>query len=351
MKVGLKDIAERVGLSKAAVSLYFRDPSTSRVSDENKARIRVAAAELDYKPHVFARSLSSRKSAMIAILIPFDLPYFRSTFLNEALCGIQSVLFDRGYNFVFIPSRGNNSPAILRGQLERGIGYDGFIIFGTRACTMADMRANVEEMQKVGVPFAVLNMPDMGPALGGPAGGEINQVVNVTPRESSAIRYLLGQGHERILLMGGRAQAPDTEQAVREYRECFAERGLAVDEALFLNGDYEEMVARSEVLQAFDRGLEFTAVYCLTDTMALGVYEAAAERALRIPQDVSVIGKNDSFFARFMSPPLTSVRVPMFEAGRLSSERLLRTIESGEAPRKIFLKNELILRLSTAIRR
>ena len=343
MKVGLKDVAERVGLSKAAVSLYFRDPSTSRVSDESKTRIRVAAAELDYRPHVFARSLSARKSHMIAILIPFDLPYFRSTYLNEALCGIQSVLFDRGYNFVFVPSRGNNSTAILRSQLERGRGYDGFIIFGTRACTMADMRANVEQMQTVGVPFAVLNMPDMGL--------DINQVVNVSPRAASAIRYLLDLGHERVLLMGGRSQAPDTEDAVREYREGFAERGLAADEQLFLNGDYEEMVARSQILQALDRGVRFTAVYCLTDTMALGVYEALAERGLSVPVHVSVIGKNDSFFARFMSPPLTSVRVPMFEAGRLGAESLLRSIEGGEPPRKIFLKNELILRLSTAIRR
>jgi LacI family transcriptional regulator len=343
MKVGLKDIAGRVGLSKAAVSLYFRDPSTTRVSDESKARIRAAAVELDYRPHVFARSLSARKSHMIAILIPFDLPYFRSTYLNEALCGIQSVLFDRGYNFVFIPSRGNNSTAILRSQLERGRGYDGFIIFGTRACTMADMRANVGQMLKVGVPFAVLNMPDMGL--------DINQVVNVTPLAASAIRCLLDLGHERILLMGGRAQAPDTEDCVREYREGFAERGLAVDERLFLNGDYEEMVARSEILQAVDRDVRFTAVYCLTDTMALGVYEALEERGLRVPADVSVIGKNDSFFARFLQPPLTSVRVPMFEAGRLGAESLLRSIEGAGAPRKIFLKNELILRLSTAIRR
>jgi LacI family transcriptional regulator len=346
MKVGLRDVAERVGLSKAAVSLYFRDPKTSRVSEESKGRIRSAAEDLGYRPHVFARSLSARKSHMIAILIPFDLPYFRSTYLNEALCGIQSVLFGRGYNFVFIPSQGNNSPAILRGQLERSRGYDGFIIFGTRACTMDDMRANVEEMQKVGVPFAVLNMPD----IGSPGGREINQVVNVTPREASAIRYLLGQGHERILLVGGRAQAPDTDAGIREYSECFAERGLPVDETLFRNGDYEEMVARSEILQVIDRGVDFTAVYCLTDTMALGAYEALAERGLAIPGRVSVIGKNDSFFARFLSPPLTSVRVPMFEAGRIGTEGLLRSIESGEPPRRVFLRNELILRLSTAVR-
>ncbi len=111
------------------------------------------------------------------------------------------------------------------------------------------------------------------------------------------------------------------------------------------------MVARSQILQALDRGVRFTAVYCLTDTMALGVYEGLAERGLAVPANVSVIGKNDSFFARFLSPPLTSVRVPMFEAGRLGAESLLRSIEGGEEPRKIFLKNELILRLSTAIRR
>jgi LacI family transcriptional regulator len=176
-------------------------------------------------------------------------------------------------------------------------------------------------------------------------------VVNVTPSSSSAIRYLLELGHQEILLMAGPPRAPDTAWAVQEYRECFQERGLPVDEALFLNGDYEEVVARSALLQAMDRGVEFSAVYCLTDTMAMGVYEALAKRGRRVPRDVSVIGKNDSFFARFLNPPLTSVRVPMCEAGRLGAERLLRTIESGEPPRKIFLENELILRLSTAVRK
>ncbi len=343
MAASLKVIADQLGLSKAAISLYFKDPTTRRVSEENKERIRLLAEQLDYRPNVIARSLSSLKSRTIAILIPLDVPYFRSTFLSEALCGIQEALFERGYNLIFIPTRGDDSPAILRNQLEQSRGYDGFIIFGTRACSSEDMRRNVEQMLRTRTPFAVLNMPDLG--------YEINQVVNVTPPSSSAIRYLLELGHRQVLLMAGPHKAPDTVQAIREYRECLQERGLPVNEELFLNGDYEEVVARSALLQAMDRGVRFSAVYCLTDTMAMGVYEALNKRGMSVPADVSVIGKNDSFFARFLNPPLTSVRVPMCEAGRLGAASLLRTIDSGEPPRKIYLENELVLRLSTAVRK
>ncbi|NOY07482.1 MAG: LacI family transcriptional regulator [Spirochaetes bacterium] len=343
MAASLKIISEQLGLSKAAVSIYFKDPSTRRISKENKERIRRLADELNYRPNVIAQSLSSLKSHVIAILIPLNVSYFSSTFLNQALCGIQSVLFNKGYNFIFIPTRGSNSPVIVRKQLERSRGYDGFILFGTRACSEENMRENVEQMLKADYPFVVLNMPDLG--------YEINQIVNVTPKSSSAIRYLLELGHEKILLMAGARQAPDTVLAIQEYRECFSERGLAVNENLFLNGDYEEMVARSELLQAINNGIEFSAIYCLTDTMALGAYEALNEKGLKIPGDISVIGKNDSFFARFLNPPLTSVRVLMYEAGKLGAKNLLRRIESNETPRKIFLKNELILRLSSAVYR
>ena len=217
MAASLKMIADQLGLSKAAISLYFKDPATRRVSEENKERIRLLAEQLDYRPNVIARSLSSLKTRTIAILIPLDVPYFRSTFLSEAICGIQEVLFERGYNLIFIPTRGDDSPAILRNQLEQSRGYDGFIIFGTRACSSEDMRRNVEQMLRTRTPFAVLNMPDLG--------YEINQVVNVTPPASSAIRYLLELGHREIVLMAGPRQAPDTVRSVREYRECFQERG------------------------------------------------------------------------------------------------------------------------------
>ena len=126
---------------------------------------------------------------------------------------------------------------------------------------------------------------------------------------------------------------------------------MEIDEDLILYGDYEREVAKGSMLQFLQKGIRFSAVYCISDTMALGVYEALKDNGLRIPEDVSVIGKHDSFFAKFLDPPLTTVRVKIFEIGVKAAQILLDTIQNGAKPRKVFIDNELILRSSTQVRR
>ena len=338
MTVSVQALTDKLGISKTAIYLYLKDPRTRRLGEATKKRIEEAIGEFQFHVNVNAKSLSEGKSDVIAILIPLNAPFFRNTLLSELLSGIQTILFKRGYKFIFIPTQGENSHGILRDQLKKSFGYDGYILFGTRACTMEDMRENVEHLAKLHLPFVVVNMPDLG--------FEVNQVINSTPRASSAVRHLLGLGHRRILLMAGSRNAPDTRLAVDEYRDRFAEAGLPVDERLIRFGEYERLVAKSDMAAVFEAVPDFTAVSCINDNMALGVYEALKERGLTIPGDVSVIGRDDSSIATVMQPALTTIRVPMYETGKTAAELLLRRLEHKDPVRKIVLENELILRES-----
>jgi LacI family transcriptional regulator len=337
----IKDIAEKVGISNTAVSKYLRDPDTKHVGEAIKAKIDQAILELNYKRNVIAQSLSSQKSHIISILIPYNAPFSRSTFLNEMLAGLESVFLNNDYHIIFLATKGEDSPTMVKNQIEKGYGFDGAVLFSSRYCTMADLESNVRELLKTEFPFVVVNSPNLD--------FDINQVVFTTPEASSAPNFLLGQGHRRIVLMAGREQGLSSTEELRMYRRDYQRHGLTVDDELILYGDYERGAARGAMLQFLQKGIVFSAVYCISDTMALGVYEALREYGLRIPDDVSVVGKHDSFFAGFLNPPLTTVRVKIFEVGAKAADILLHTIQHGGAPRKIVLDNELILRASTRV--
>ena len=338
----IKDIAAKVGVSSTSVSKYLRDPETKHVSPELKTRIDLAVEELQYRKHVISRNRLSEKKT-ISILIPYKAPFSRSTFVNELLSGLESELLNNDYSMTFLPVKGDDSITMLKNQLIQRQDSDGFIFFVTRYCIKEEMEANVRELLHTGRPFVVVNSPNLD--------FDINQVIFTTPEASSAVNFLMDQGHQRIVFVAGREGTCNSDEELQHYIMCHQKRGLEFDEDLVLYGDYEGPIAKGAMLQFLQKKIEFSAVYCISDTMALGVYEALKDHGLRIPEDVSVIGKHDSFFSNYLNPPLTTVRVKMFEIGVKAAEILLDTIQHDVKPKKVFLDNELILRSSTKVRR
>jgi len=339
----IKDVAQRVGVSSAAVSIYLRDGSTTRVGPEIKTRIDQVIQELSYRPNASAQALSSGRTNTVAVLIPYNGPPFRSSFVAEILSGVHTRLFASGYSVLFPPAAGERSPMVLRHQLQRSGGLDGYVLFGTRYCTHQDMLENAAMLEQAGIPFVAVNTPDLGP--------RINQVIIREGRQANAVRFLYEQGHRKIVVMSGRDQSPDSIEAIECFREISAEYGVTPDESQILYGDYEVEVSRSAMLTRLSQGLDFTAVYCLSDTMAIGVYEAFREKSITVPDMVSVVGRNDSYFSRLMSPPLTTVHRPVFEAGSKVAETLLQSIETGRQGIKIILEGTLLVRESTRVQR
>lgn len=337
----LAQIAERVGVSKTSVSIYMKDPSTSRLAQETKDKIEAAIKELNYRPNVIARGLSNRRTRIIGVMIPYNGPLFHSSFVNEVLSGIQTELFKNGYSMIFLPTKGEDSPSMVKNQLEVAHGYDGLLLFGTRYCTLEHLRHNVDQLLQSNIPFAAVNMPELD--------RDINQVILQTPEESDPVDYLIRCGHQKILLVVGRDNDPESCITVDKYKQTLAQHDLPFRPEYVLHGDFEREIARSETLNAMRSGIPFSAAYSLSDTMAIGIYEAVKSLKLSVPEDVSVIGSNDAFFARTMDPPLTTVRKQLFSTGVEASRSLLRTIETGKTGRKVWLNNELILRSSTKI--
>jgi LacI family transcriptional regulator len=292
---------------------------------------------------MMARGLSSKRTGIIGVMIPYNGALFRSTFVNEVLSGIQTELFRNGYSMMFLPTKGEDSPTMVRNQLQVAHGYDGLILFGTRYCRYEDFARNIDQLCEADMPFAVVNMPEMPK--------DINQVILPTAATASQspIHYLLQTGHREIVIIAGRQGNPETDDTVDHYREALERYGLSGQNARVLYGDFERDIARSEVLRALKRAVQFTAIYAMTDTMAAGAYEALGEWNLSVPEDVSVIGTNDSFFSAHMAPPMTTLRKPLFAGGEEAARLLLRTLNTGQSGRTVWLDGEIVLRGSVKV--
>ena len=107
-----------------------------------------------------------------------------------------SVFLNNDYHMIFLATQGEDSTSVVKHQIAQGYGFDGAVLFNSRYCKEEDTENNVKELQAAKVPFVVVNSPNLNL--------EINQVVFSTPDAGNAIKFLLGQGHERIVFMGGR---------------------------------------------------------------------------------------------------------------------------------------------------
>ncbi|MEY9214992.1 LacI family DNA-binding transcriptional regulator [Thermobifida halotolerans] len=203
------------------------------------------------------------------------------------------------------------------------------------------LRAELEELHLPVVVIDPVGVPDLAvPTIGCTnwAGG------------LSATRHLIGLGHRRIAFVEGRPELWCSRARLDGYRAGLETAGLDVDSALVVPGDFDYESGFRAGEQLFDLAEPPTAVFAASDQMALGVYEALRRRGLRVPDDVSVVGFDDLPQARWSSPPLTTVRQPLAEMGRLAVRTVHRLVQSEtiESPR-VELATELVVRDSTMV--
>ena len=340
----MKDLADYVGVSKMTISLYIRDPETTRLSEELKHKIRNAIIEIDYSPPLKTQFTKGQRTNIIAILMPFNLPIFKYEQVNDILNGVQQALFQHRYSFIFIHAEIENGIPILDTQtLLRCKSFDGVILFGTRFSRPDRINFSVDTLKANKVPFVVVNMPEFP--------DDVDQVIFRNGANCSPIDYLFSLGHKNIIFIGGNPESLQTIQALKEYTREHKKHGLQVDKRYILNGGFE-ILSTAEVLEQFLQSkLPFSAVYCLSMLMVIGCYRKLKEWNIGIPSQISVIGHGDPYYSELLEPPLTAVHLPLEEVGKRAVYLLLSKIEGADdsTNEKIILQNSLVVRRSTAM--
>ena len=325
----IRDVAREARVSVATVSRVFNN--SGPVREETRAAILAVAERLQYTPNTAARSLSTRRTGTVGVLLP-DL---HGEFFSEVIRGIDQTVQSSGYHVLISSSHNDRAEieAALRAMRGR---VDGLILMAPDL-DADSLLANLPER----LPLVLLNTHLKEPGF---------DSINID-NYGGALRmtmHLLDAGRRRIALITGGARNYDAQERLRGYREALRGRGLGVDERLIVPGDFTEWSghAAAQRLAALEPLPD--AVFATNDSMAVGALSALRDAGVSVPEDIAVVGFDDIPIAQYVSPALTTVRVSIASLGSRAAARLFQCLAAGERPAHTHevLPTELVIRRS-----
>lgn len=330
MAVTLKDIAERVGVTPATVSMVLNNKPN--IGKETRRKVLKVAKELNYYPHAIARGLATRRTYAIGIVVP-SLGYH---FVSRVLLGIESGIKRFDYSIVLFDALGKKEVEDqIYKRIVREKRVDGAIVVRLDASD-----ETLQEFAREDVPCVVLdkNTPRSNCLF-----------VDDAQAAQQATSYLLEKGHRNIALVHGPLEWPVFRERKRGYQEALDKAGVQFNPT-FLCETHEAEVedgveATRKLLSVKSRP---TAVFCAAgDVVAAGVISELRRNGFAIPDDVAVVGFDDLPIAQVTHPPLTTVRQPYFEMGAESVQILFRRLEGDRrAIERKELPTQLVVRQS-----
>jgi LacI family transcriptional regulator, galactose operon repressor len=310
----IRDVAEHAGVSPSTVSVVLNETDGARVAPDTRRRIVESARLLGYSADPTARALRTQRTYTVGFVsdVIATTPY-----AGRLIQGAQDAAWRQGMLMLLLNTGGDleHEREAIRTLVHRRV--DGIVY--------ATMWHRVVDVPHTGATPIVL--------CDARAAGE--PVPCVAPDEwagaAKAVTELLDHGHRRIGLVLDEADVPAAWERLAGYRDTLAEHGIAFDPALVVRGESTTQGGRRAAARLLDAPDRPTGVFCFNDAMAMGLYQAAAERGLRIPQDLSVVGFDDQqLIAPALSPALTTVALPHYEMGVWAVEALLGRSDGGE---------------------
>ena len=313
-KVTLKDIAREVGLSTTAVSLVLND-RPCKISEESRRRIKEVARRKRYIPNQIARSLVTRHSQTVGLVVPNIESRFFSSLARRLELGCR----ERGYVLLITNSDESAENDAELVQLLANRGVDGlFVVASTDEEGRAGLAATLDAlpMPCVTVDRLVSGCSCDRVAFNNEAGGYL------------ACRYLLDAGHRRIACLANLASNTGRER-VAGYERALRECGIGPDPALVLESAYYIPAAYDAAARL--ASLDATAIFATSDNIALGLLKRLYERGLRVPRDYSVVSYDNSAADVLFEPALTSIEQNVDELSAAALDLLFRRIDEAGA--------------------
>jgi LacI family transcriptional regulator len=315
----IKDVAR---LAKVSVSTASRVLNgVVPVTETKRLAVLDAIERLGYRPNVFARSLATNRSGGIGVVVN----ELSSPMYAAIIQGIEDVIEGQGLHMIVSSGHATR-------QLER-TAYQ-FVMERRTDALILQLEATPDDdilaWTRQETPIVIVGrhieeLADRCIHLDNVYGGCL------------ATRYLLERGHRRIAHITGNMAIKDARDRVDGYRQALFEAGIPHDGSLLVEGNFVEAGGHSGMQRLLDRDTGFTALFAANDQTAAGAMDVLRARGLRVPDDVSVIGFDDVFLARYVYPPLTTIRQPLVEMGQAAAWLTLSALgahATGEVIRK-----------------
>ena len=335
LSVTIKDIAKLSGVSTATVSKIIngKDNDISRPTIEKVSKI---IKELNYSPNTIARSMITKKTKTVGLVIP-DV---RNPFFTDLTRGAEDVANERGYSIFFCNTDDDLNKEIkyINNLIEKQV--DGIALAGAAFRDKA-----LEEKVNIKIPIVSLDRNVYFKGIEGKI--EVDNFLGAY----DAVSYLIKLGHKKIMFLSGQLNVKLSIDRLEGYKKALEDNNIDYNEKLVIVGRYSSDFGYG-IMKNTTIDRDVTAIFCGNDLIAIGAIKALKEKNISIPQDISIVGFDDINIASLVAPSLTTVRQPSYEIGHLAMEKLIDILEGKEnLSNKVEIKLELIVRESTCKRR
>lgn len=327
--VSIKTVAARAGVSFQTASKVLNGKGS--VSERTRQRIVEAASQLGYVPNAVARGLVTRSTRTVGV-VASDLS---DDVLAQFVVGAEREARRQGHSVIIsiVGGEGGDGEQYLRTLVERRV--EGILL----AAPELERQAHVGEVLRPTVPVVSIHAVP---------GAQVTLVgSNHVETALLATRHLLEHGHRRIGTITGPRIRRVVDSRLRGYEQALHEAGISLDADLVEEGDWQVEGGYGAAARLLDRAPELTALFVQNDTMAIGVLSLLHQRGRSAPDGCALVSCDDIPAARHTIPPLSTVRIPLFETGATAMRLLLERIaEPTGAPRRVLLPVELVARES-----
>lgn len=337
--VTIKEIAHEANVSIATVSMILNNKEC-RISDSTRKRVVEIASNLNYIPNTMARSLVTKRTKTIGLIMP-DIT---NPFFPEIARGAEDKASQENYSIIYCNTDDDigREEKYIETLTEKMV--DGIILAHS-----SDREGGNTKLKKCRVPIVLIDRDYDIPNIAGKV------MVNNKDASKKAVEYLYNKGYKKIVYIAGSMNTQTAKDRLEGYKSTVTEKGLHLNENNIKVGEYKSRWGEKAVWELIEDGIEFDAIYCGNDLIAIGAIKTLKKNGIKIPEDVGVIGFDDIYMSSMLEPELTTVKQPNYEMGYKATELLIKSIElkkktdtlTENVIDTVLLETELIIRKST----
>ncbi|MEH7086822.1 LacI family DNA-binding transcriptional regulator [Neobacillus drentensis] len=334
--VTVYDIAKEAEVSVSTVSRVLN--GTAPVKESTREKIMALINKYQFQPNALARSLTKKETKMIGVI----LPDITNPFFPEVFWGVENEANSKGYTFFLCNTSGQPELESQSLTIFREKQVDGIIFMGGRInlsnCSQ-ELAKEVEDIAKK-IPIVLVNgnLPD----------SSLHRVIiNEGKGAEMLTQHLIDFGHNEIAFFGGYNFVSTTTQKVKAFKKTMKANGLKVPNEWILYGDFSMDAGKKMMADLLKREKRPTAIFCVNDVTAVGAVKVAVEAGLKIPEDIAIVGFDDTILASTVIPELTTVSQKSLELGKNAVNVLHKLINNEKVKKVTVIEPELVIRNST----
>jgi len=336
MTVTIKDVARRAGVSPSTVSRVISNHP--RISEETSLRVRKVMEEIGYHPNMMAKSLVSRTTRTIAVILPRPADeLFQNLFFSEVIRGIVTQSTRSGYDLLMATGTTEREELETVTRLVRGRRVDGILLLYSRANDPV-----VAMLKDADFPFAIIGRNEDYP--------DILTIDNDNVQASyDATRHLISQGHERIGFVSGPPNLIVSRDRLAGYSKAMREAGLPVRTDWIVEGEFLQESGYRAMSLLMGLPERPTALVVIDDVVTFGILRGLVELGYSVPKDLSLVSFNNIVFSELATPPISSIDIGIYQLGYTASQELIRSIQPEHAAHTIrhIIPHRLVVRESS----